>query len=67
MRIRANLGYYNRMQNQTDVDGYDTTYDNVEDVIRGEQHRLNLVNQVISEDMKHERRIYGNVIPRDNI
>ena len=36
--------------------------DTIEDYIRYEQHHLNVVNQVQTEDMKSENKYYGNVI-----
>ncbi len=36
--------------------------DTIEDYIRYEQHSLNVVNQVQTEDMKSENKYYGNVI-----
>jgi len=36
--------------------------DTIEDFIKYEQHRLNIISQVTSEDMKSENKYYGNVI-----
>jgi hypothetical protein len=36
--------------------------DTIDDYIKYEQHRLNVVNQVKAEDMKAENKLYGNVI-----
>jgi stage V sporulation protein SpoVS len=36
--------------------------DTIEEYIRYEQHRLNVVNQITTEDMKAENKYYGNVI-----
>ena len=36
--------------------------DIVDDYIKYEHHRLNIVNQVKAEDMKAENKYYGNII-----
>ena len=36
--------------------------DTIEEYIRYEEHRLNVVNQITTEDMKAENKNYGNVI-----
>jgi hypothetical protein len=36
--------------------------DTIEDYIKYERHRLNIISQVTSEDMKSENKYYGNVI-----
>ena len=36
--------------------------DTIDDFIKYEQHRLNIVSQVSMEDMKVENKYYGNVI-----
>ena len=36
--------------------------DTIDDFIKYEQHRLNIISQVTSEDMKSENKYYGNVI-----
>ena len=36
--------------------------DNIDDFVKYEQHRLNLISQVQCEDMKVENKYYGNVI-----
>ena len=36
--------------------------DTIEDFIKYEQHHLNIISQVTSEDMKSENKYYGNVI-----
>ena len=34
-------------------------YDSIESYIRGEQHRSSIVSQVMAEDMKAEKGMYG--------
>lgn len=36
--------------------------DTIEDYVRYEQHRLNVINEVVAVDMKTENKYYGNVI-----
>ena len=36
--------------------------DTIEDYIKYEQHCLNIISQITSEDMKSENKYYGNVI-----
>ena len=47
---------------ETDEDVTCLMCDTIDDYIKYEQHRLNLVSQVKAEDMKTEKRYYGNVI-----
>ena len=34
----------------------------IEEYIKSEQHRLNIMSQIITEDMKTENTYYGNVV-----
>lgn len=39
----------------------------IDDYVRYEQHRLNIVAQVTAQDMKAEKQYYGNVIVLDSM
>jgi hypothetical protein len=57
------LVYCNCMRICTNNDGQCMTVSDIDAYMGSEQHRLNVVNQVIMEDMKVENRYYGtNVI-----
>ena len=45
-----------------DTDDQCLVCDTIDDYLKYEQHRLNIVNQVKAEDMKEENKYYGNVI-----
>ena len=54
------LVYMNRMCVSTPCGGPKyAVYGNIEDLIKVEQHRLNLIEQYGSEDLKVEKHMYG--------
>lgn len=57
------LVHYNCMRIHTNADGPNSIVSSsIEEYIKYEHHRLNLMAQLESEDIKEERKYYGNVI-----